>query len=301
MKKITIKTKVDSVSWGINKIKYLVGNNIEWKHEIMRVLIAHFSRIGLSEYDEQKFYNWKIHVNDVRHDSRKTYFIRLNQYYDYETHAKMTAQSILTMYVNELSKELPNSDEYVVYDNIYKSLIYEHAVNNLNISTDSVEMKFNSIPITPKIFQKFLKPHLEKEHLEANGFNLTLYESINLQCQVIKKLANVMKKEIMILYDGPINKKVKESIENVVLNSKNIMCIINVQGNHAIKKDEIGNYAIISDDFIDLASIYDIADKIEMDMPYAGDRESFKNDLELYTRGKVNDKNSYLSKFFGYL
>ncbi len=56
----------------------------------------------------------------------------------------------------------------------------------------------------------------------------------------------------------------------------------------------------MGDEFVDLSNIYEIADKIQMEMPYAGDRESFIENLCMYSTGDITDRNSYLCRFFGY-
>jgi len=292
MNKISIYLSGEMIEFGIDKYKLFVGNNYLKKYELMRVLRQFFLKKKSTEYADYydkkiniQFNNYDININDFL-------FFEICSKYGIMDEIKLGNRTLLlkfleTMLTDIEYNDLINTVNLLIYD------INDNVINNAIKLEEDIEIKAVIQNLNYKTLLKILDVSFYKKGLLINENDLDYNEVINLQLDMIKKIASKLQdKRIIILLDLPlltseIFKKFHElqciilcfceQISKTVCFNINNVCYINNNINDLVYNEYLYNYII-------------------MNLPFIITIDDLKNEIQNLIYNRFNDKNCEILK-----
>ncbi len=294
MNKISVTTRRGTFSWGMNTRKYFCGSDDDCRHAIIQSLYAYIADNYDTEYADDGGHLPRIMVDDNPLPQRETFLITITPHFDFAAQAKMTNASPLSILFHATTQDVPYDDMYAMFQSAYECIANDSIGDATRITNgDTVEINYGMAPITLKTLAKFAKPTLRKEGKEAGTHDLTLNESIAIQCAMVETIARKTDKYIIAIYDGVINDGIVRIMHNRTL-PENCLFFINAHGN--FYPPDIRECFICGVRTFDCVDECAITQYVEMEMSYNGTEEDALRDISAYIAGRRGERQAYLEK-----
>lgn len=278
MKRIVIEgISSDNNTIIVDKYKLLFGLNINTKFYIRNCLRKYFDKDTKSEYEIEKSIKTNVLINDKYIDLKQYNYVEMFDLYDLKDDIKLGTKSLLLKYFDLYLDKIEYNDLFISTNNILKALESEV---ELNLDLESFNIIGEFIDLSKKSLLKMIELNVIKEELETSTYLLSYEEILNLQLELIKKIAKLDNtKEYIALVDIPVLSnnllnKIKHEIDNLTIlvfsyltdNSENI---------------ETNNIAIVDKDIIDLYNheqLYEISITINKNLSINELKEKLKQE-----------------------
>lgn len=278
MKRIVIEgISSDNNTIIVDKYKLLFGLNINTKFYIRNCLKKYFDKDTKSEYEIEKSIKTNVLINDKYIDLKQYNYVEMFDLYDLKDDIKLGTKSLLLKYFDLYLDKIEYNDLFISTNNILKALESEV---ELNLDLESFNIIGEFIDLSKKSLLKMIELNVIKEELETSTYLLSYEEILNLQLELIKKIAKLDNtKEYIALVDIPVLSnnllnKIKHEIDNLTIlvfsyltdNSENI---------------ETNNIAIVDKDIIDLYNheqLYEISITINKNLSINELKEKLKQE-----------------------
>lgn len=293
MKKVSIKIGKDKYEFGINKVKYFLGNNHELKRKMLMTIKEEFLKEANSEYSYEKNLNTALEINDEKVNLRATKFYEINDFYDFNDQLKLKTNSVILFYLT----------------NIFRDIEYNETLNTINILIDQLSIEMNEILKEKNIYKrleikiddinlknifKMVSLYMKKDDLKISQYDLTYEEKIISQIIMIEEIAKSSYefKHLAILDIPHISENIIKYINNIETN--NLSLIVNIPQNK-LEGIELNQIISINRSVIDYLNEVDIYNNILLNLDMHYSMESISNVLENYFND--NDKNEQKINF----
>lgn len=206
MNKLTIKKGNKKYEFGINNIKYILGNHIEEKYEFMQIIKEVMLNIKDTEYSLKNIGHAEILFNDKPINNKTMNYFFINENYSINNDLKLTSQSIISKYLEIMISKTDNIDTINTINILLESFSDE-------LDTDIIYTRF--ITYTPKQFLKILNPLFLKNNDQSNEYDLSYNEIIIFQLKMINYISNNQKNnKVLCLIDIPkLTKEIHDYIK----------------------------------------------------------------------------------------
>lgn len=208
MNKLTIKKGNKKYEFGINNIKYILGNHIEEKYEFMQIIKEVMLNIKDTEYSLKNIGHAEILFNDKPINNKTMNYFFINENYSINNDLKLTSQSIISKYLEIMISKTDNIDTINTINILLESFSDE-------LDTDIIYPRF--ITYTPKQFLKILNPLFLKNNDQSNEYDLSYNEIIIFQLKMINYISNNQKNnKVLCLIDIPkLTKEIHDYIKTM--------------------------------------------------------------------------------------
>lgn len=277
MKKITIENlKTNNNTILIDKYKLIFGFNNKYKFMIRNSIKRYFDKDQKTEYDIEKNIKNNILLNDRSVDLKNTELFEVNELYDLKEDIKLGTKSILQRYYELLLDKIEYNEIYISIINLLKILEEEL---DLKLSCENVDLIGEFSELTRKMLVKMIDVTTKKEELIVSPFLLDYDESIIIQLNALKKIAELSpEKEHIVLLNTPIlSNKIYNKIQHDINNLNIIVFTYFLEENIEVITD---NVAIIEKDIYDLQNdelLYDISLMLNENMSILELKEKYIN------------------------
>lgn len=208
MNKLTIKKGNKKYEFGINNIKYILGNHIEEKYEFMQIIKEVMLNIKDTDYSLKNIGHAEILFNDKPINNKTMNYFFINENYSINNDLKLTSQSIISKYLEIMISKTDNIDTINTINILLESFSDE-------LDTDIIYPRF--ITYTPKQFLKILNPLFLKNNDQSNEYDLSYNEIIIFQLKMINYISNNQKNnKVLCLIDIPkLTKEIHDYIKTM--------------------------------------------------------------------------------------
>ena len=208
MKKISLIKGNIRIEFAIDRIKYIIGNNYEYKYMIKQLFNEYFSSTKDSDYSINNTGKIKLLVNDLQSIKRETLYFSVNTNYSLSTDLKLTSKSLILKYLEILL----NKEEY--YDTLNTINILLEAFSS-EIDDHIISTVFQTF--SPKTLTKLITPLYLKEEEQANEYDMSYDEIILFQLRMINYIAkHSYMNNIFILLEIPyVSQSIKEYLNEI--------------------------------------------------------------------------------------
>lgn len=208
MKKISLIKGNIRIEFAIDRIKYIIGNNYEYKYRIKQLFNEYFSSTKDSDYSINNTGKIKLLVNDLQPIKRETLYFSVNTNYSLSTDLKLTSKSLILKYLEILL----NKEEY--YDTLNTINILLEAFSS-EIDDHIISTVFQTF--SPKTLTKLITPLYLKEEEQANEYDMSYDEIILFQLRMINYIAkHSYMNNIFILLEIPyVSQSIKEYLNEI--------------------------------------------------------------------------------------
>ena len=249
MKKISLIKGNIRIEFAIDRIKYIIGNNYEYKYMIKQLFNEYFSSTKDSDYSINNTGKIKLLVNDLQPIKRETLYFSVNTNYSLSTDLKLTSKSLILKYLEILL----NKEEY--YDTLNTINILLEAFSS-EIDDHIISTVFQTF--SPKTLTKLITPLYLKEEEQANEYDMSYDEIILFQLRMINYIAkHSYMNNIFILLEIPyVSQSIKEYLNEI---DHALVIIITNQHYGSIDLNDI---YLVDDQLLDLFdenTIYEIS------------------------------------------
>lgn len=236
----------------INGIKYIMIEDIEKREQFKNVFISFFNKEKETEYDLENNITHKIYDEGELLNPKDYSFYYVGDNYDLDQEIKMGTKSLFLNYVDLLLNDIEFTDEYSSFVVSLETLIESINSNLLEYN----EYKLNSFfEFNKKVLIKYISLCLFKDDLSVNMFDLSYYDKIIMQLELIKYVTKHNSKKNIVLIDL---KYYDKFINDKLFLDKNIDYLIVLNNSFDIENyDNIFfDNNLLNVDFLDENSIY---------------------------------------------
>lgn len=230
----------------------------------MRKIEQYIEKKENTEYNNSITSQTSILIDDNIFSSTNAYFINVNPYFDLETDLKLGSKSLTLKYLESKLKDIEYKDEFATILGLLEALGDDY-INDVNLLHDQTKIIFDLSDFTLKKLIKLLEPKIIKNDFDASVYDLSYYEMIKFQIDLVKELSNDSDKYIFINIDVDIDSNLLNYIIETLTND-NIFCFILSNNKHTPLNIE--KYLILNNQFIDMANEVDVYNNIIMNLPY---------------------------------
>ena len=294
MDKLKIGYLDQSFEIAVDKFKILLGKNFHTKFEILKSIIQYFEKKSYSEYQKQNNVNCLVEMNERRLDVKQWDLISINHYFDLNQDIKLGSKSLLLKYFETMLRDLEYNDivntinillgdlnENIIKDKIYK----ENSNINLNANIQNLNLKS---------IIKLLEVNIEKDMVEAHGYDLNYDEIICFQLDLIEQIVtqNVEKRFFVIVDIPALSLKIFQKLQEVI----GAITIINTDKINKEVQFDINDVCYINKQITDMSMDDKIYYDIIMELPFNLTIDEFKIEFTNMINNNYNDKSRYLNK-----
>lgn len=264
VKKISVKISSENYSFGLSKVKYLIGDNYNLKRSLIMAIRKEFNKETNSEFSYENNTDSNLLINDEKINHRSMKYYDVNDFYDFTDELKLKSSSIVLSFLANTFKNIEYSDTLSTINILINDLSKEMTeflnqnskINDLNIKIDEINLK--------NIFKQ-LSVNLERDNLELNQFDYDYNNKIITQLKMIESIASTSYefKHIVIL-DIPL---VTSQIINFIYNIKetNLIILVNIP-QKTISGVSLKDILSINNKFIDLMDEISIYNNIMLEL-----------------------------------
>jgi len=264
MDKISILVNKAKISFGINKVKYLLGNNYNIKFDIINTIKKYFNKFENSEYaiENDLESNFKINDNDI--NFRKWQLLEISEHLDFTDELKLKSKSVFTKLLETQFYELAFS-EIVSTINILNQDLAIEMNDSLNkfFYDDNITISFGDYDLKTMI--KNIKVNLFKYNMIMNEYDLSYNNKIIMQILIARAVARktLDKKYLVVLEIPTITKEIVDEIKKI--KEQNISIIV-ASNDEKLKDINVNDVVYIGKNIIDLADEVEIYNKILLNL-----------------------------------
>lgn len=291
MEKITLKYENESLDIIINKCKYIMGDNYKLKFDYIQAIRNHFNKTNQTEYNEQ-FQNRRcVYVDDKVADVRRWNLIEINSFFDLNSDIKLGTKSLLIKYYESILKDIEYNDLVTTINGLLNDLNETFINVDNEFEDNNICLNNNLQLINTKSILKMLEVTLLKDEMEANCYDLKYEELINLQLQIVYKIAfnNQDKMYIIMLDVCEITKEILNIIEK--MNLDNVFVLVFTNKIKCLDRIQLAQIAYCNASCVDLINEEHLYNKILMDLPFNIGLKELQEELLNYIKGNLTDKN----------
>lgn len=242
------------VSFIVNKVKYIIINDMKEYWCINRCIYQTLNKVISSEYAIDNNLSCFIKIDDSVIGKLDEVLV-VNHNFSFEDDIKLGTKSLFLRYFNKQLNEQLISDEFLQLNSMMR--IISDCISKDNIV-------FEPIDLNCKTLSKLFEVQYFKDDLLSNGIDLTYEETIVLQLDLIENSVNFNKRiiifvELLFLTDGI--KRRLDTMNNCLVivlcfQVRNIIFEDNIYINHIDLEDEERVY----ERMIEMSQYYDIKD-----------------------------------------
>src|SRR5690554_427218 len=264
MDKISILVNKAKISFGINKVKYLLGNNYNIKFDIINTIKKYFNKFENSEYaiENDLESNFKINDNDI--NFRKWQLLEISEHLDFTDELKLKSKSVFTKLLETQFYELAFSEILSTINILNQDLAIEMN-DSLNkfFYDDNITISFGDYDLKTMI--KNIKVNLFKNNMIMNEYDLSYNNKIIMQILIARAVARktLDKKYLVILEIPTITKEIVDEIKKI--QEQNISVIV-ASNDEKLKDINVNDVVYIGKNIIDLADEVEIYNKILLNL-----------------------------------
>lgn len=264
MDKISILVNKAKINFGINKVKYLLGNNYNIKFDIINTIKKYFNKFENSEYaiENDLESNFKINDNDI--NFRKWQLLEISEHLDFTDELKLKSKSVFTKLLETQFYELAFS-EIVSTINILNQDLAIEMNDSLNkfFYDDNITISFGDYDLKTMI--KNIKVNLFKNNMIMNEYDLSYNNKIIMQILIARAVARktLDKKYLVVLEIPTITKEIVDEIKKI--KEQNISIIV-ASNDEKLKDINVNDVVYIGKNIIDLADEVEIYNKILLNL-----------------------------------
>ena len=291
MKKIKIKNKNKEFVFGINNVKYLLGDNYSLKHMIFQGLKFTFSKLENSDFAQNSNSEINMYLNDFPIDIRKSTFHIINHFFNIEAELKLKSNSLIKKFFEASIYKIELDENFKTISLLlddFSDVLNEYVKIDLNFDFQMDLANFDSFQII-----KLLEPKLKLEELYCNGYDLTFEQIILLQLNLLIAVAkNVIQKNHYCYLELPyITKSIKSALNKI--NLTNLFIIVSLYKGEV---DSLSDVYWVGKQTIDFSSENDIYNCITLNIAKLQDIEDTKFILKKLIHNEEQSETALLKK-----
>ncbi len=282
MDRLTFHTGTETVEFGIGTRKFLCGENVKRKYNILKTLRQTLGKIKDSEFAEAHGMTKKMLLNGEDIKVKKSRFFTISQHYDYLEDMKLKTGSTMYLFLQEKLRDIEYTDEFNTLAILFKDF---SGTMNERI-TEETGLPFTmDLQLTDLHLRQLLKMaslSLQKDDEEAHPYDMDYEENIIFQLDLIIETASRDGENDYYGYlDVPLlTDKVIDKTESL---PKNLRIIIPTRLYPAKRLEEV---VIVERKTIDLADDVQLYEKITMSLSNHVELTDTESVLRDYLGGK---------------
>lgn len=281
MHNFKIITNNEEISFNIENIKILYGNNYIKKRKMISNLIKVINKEQDSEYIKENNINTSIlYDNNILNPNDFSIYL-INNDFDIENDLKLGSKSLSLKYLELKMEEV----EYNELFNTIKQLLLDFSneyieQNNISINNSNINYNINDFGL--KQLVKLIEPIISEDNLKKNDDDLSYEEVIIYQLKLLSEIAQKSLKIIIIVIDNYITKNILDFINTMRIN--NLFVLINQNIRPIYFK--VSDYVLVNKNVIDLDNEEQINEFIFNNLPFHIENENISILFSDYLNGK---------------
>lgn len=258
MKKISFINKANKIDIVFDKYKIIICEDANTYWSLIGAIKQYIENIKLSEYSENRNYEYNILINDDKTDKTTDIYV-INYWNDFEENLKFKTNTVINKVLEKVVRDKMYSDEYLQVNSLLRKFIE-------SLSFESV--KFDMPDIDARILSKFINVELINDNEQMNTIDCSYYDYVKLQIELIKKI-NPISKNVLLIIDIPyLSKQIFDLIvdcglEIVVVCQKIKDLIVNETEKISINGIDIENKIDLYERMNNMTNYYDIEEYIK--------------------------------------
>lgn len=282
MDRLTFHTGTETVEFGIGTRKFLCGENVKWKYNVLKTLRQALGNIKDSEYAETHGMTKKMLLNGEDIKVKKSRFFTISQHYDFLEDMKLKTGSTMYLFLQEKLRDIEYTEEFNTLAILFKD--FSETMNE-RITEDTGLPFTMDLQLTDLHLRQLLKMvslSLQKDDKEAHPYDMDYEESIIFQLDLIIETASRDGENDYYGYlDVPLlTDKIIDKTESL---PKNLRIIIPTRLHPAKRLEEV---VIVERKTIDLADDVQLYEKITMSLSNHVELADTESVLRDYLGGK---------------
>lgn len=284
MKKLSIVSKTIEAEIVFENLKYIIGENKEKLYCLCDLIRKALNFEANSEYAVESGIMVKALLNDLDASQKNTSFYVLNNSYNLENELKIGPKTLLLKYFESILDEIEYSDELntlkIILEGIHEGIeeqIKQFCDGKLSIKTTDIGVKE---------ILKLAIIEMKKDEYIANWNDLTEFEKIKFQVDIIARIALNSKAENSILFVEVnfLTRKIDKYLNSINVNGLSIIVVPHFF-------EEIYDYQkvfFVGNRFVDFANENLIYHEFVMNMPNVVELNEMCEEFLRYINGQKN-------------
>lgn len=282
MQKISIKGIFNRYEFGVNNVKYILGNNYQNKYDLINTIRKVFNKVEDSEFLFESNINTYFKINDEPINIRKTKFYEVNNFYNLSDEFKLRSNSTVLSFLEQLFLDIEYNDLVNTINILQQDLATEMS-KIVNEEINKYNMNISIEDINIKNLLKRIEIKMSKDNLSSNQYDLNYNENIIGQIELIEIISKKNKLyNHLALIDIPV---ITPDITNKLnqINNNNLILIV-VSNDYRLNNFNINinDCYIINKVLIDLSDDISLYNDIIMELPTKITLEEIKLSLNNY-------------------
>jgi len=290
MNKFTLKFGNEEISWAINNIKYFWGNNYQKKFKIRQKLRSIFENLESSEFQESTNASTELRFNDEKVKYREWNYFEVNPYFSIDTDLKLSTKSLSLKYLESILEDNFCIDEISTINGLLKSICFQ--INESIESEQNIKIEVDSDDYSTKSLLKYVSAKMSDGDFILSENDLSYNDAILIQLNMINKIAdskaNIAKKNLVLLDIPLLTSVLYDWLQNSA--SENLKMLVFSNTSH--KPDNVDDYVIVKNRFLDLSFEEELFDKIINEIDVNISVDELKEELINIISGKETVKTS---------
>lgn len=282
MQKISIKGIFNRYEFGVNNVKYILGNNYQNKYDLINTIRKVFNKEEDSEFLFESNINTYFKINDEPINIRKTKFYEVNNFYNLSDEFKLRSNSTVLSFLEQMFLDIEYNDLVNTINILQQDLATEMS-KIVNEEINKYNMNISIEDINIKNLLKRIEIKMSKDNLSSNQYDLNYNENIIGQIELIEIISKKNKLyNHLALIDVPV---ITPDITNKLnqINNNNLILIV-VSNDYRLNNFNINinDCYIINKILIDLSDDISLYNDIIMELPTKITLEEIKLSLNNY-------------------
>ena len=286
--KFTFELAEQTVTFGIERCKYLVGKNHALRYDLYRTLNQCFSKTKNSEYAIRENSSRKLTINDKTVDLKHHSFHLVTAYFDLAEAMKLKSDSLILKYIQSKLKNIEYAEEF----NTLK-ILFEDFATYLDAMTndfDGFDLNVDLKELTVKSLLKLIDVGFMKDEEVINVHDLSYEETVMHQFRMIVEVAKTIPDKTFIVYcDIPeLTESIWELLGSLPDNTRVIM------NTDPPKHYDVADILLLGHDSVDCADEYHVHESLTMNLEHCNTNADTIQLIRQYLSGQRNAQTSML-------
>ena len=290
MNKFTLRIDNQEMKWVINKVKYFWGDAYTTKFKIRQKLKSIFYNEGTSEYQENVGEKASLEFNERLINYREWNYFEVNPYFSIDTDLKLSTKSLSLKYLESILEDNFCIDEISTINGLLKSICFQ--INESIESEQNIKIEVDSDDYSTKSLLKYVSAKMSDGDFILSENDLSYNDAILIQLNMINKIAdskaNIAKKNLVLLDIPLLTSVLYDWLQNSA--SENLKMLVFSNTSH--KPDNVDDYVIVKNRFLDLSFEEELFDKIINEIDVNISVDELKEELINIISGKETVKTS---------
>lgn len=274
--------------------KLCLGTNYPLKFEFIKSIKKHFEKGSGSEYQKQCQIRNSIYFEEKRVDTKEWLLVEVNDKFDLNVDLKMMSRSLLCKMYESVLDGIEYCDEINTINELISDLNEIYINDKTRMTNDNIALYASIQNLNHKNILKLLEVNIEKDNINANGYDLNFEELIIFQMDVVEKIAaSNFNNRILSILDLPIlTKRIFKRIESI----KNMyIIVVTNQISSKITIDQ-NNICFFNNSITDFSNEVQIYNNLLMELPFNLEDEQLISEIQHLIFNEKTDKTEIILK-----